>query len=280
MSLSLGLIGNPIGHSLSPWIHTNFLEKANINGNYRLYEGDINKLPDILKKLRQNNIAGFNVTVPYKQTILPYIDDIDKDARVLGAVNTVLNDNGRWVGYNTDGQGYVRSVITANPSILNKDTKILMLGAGGAARGIYRALVNQDVNRIDIANRSEEKAIDLLHLNNREVKSDFIDFGTAEENLGDYDFIVQTTSVGMKPKQDNQIIKLDHLKKNALVSDIVYQPITTQLLKDAKFRGANIHHGHAMLLYQAQLAFEIWTGEKLNVENMLQPLEQKLRGEN
>ncbi|PWU68419.1 shikimate dehydrogenase [Gracilibacillus dipsosauri] len=279
MTLKLGLIGHPISHSLSPWIHAKFIDLAGLNGEYKLYEGNPNQLPDVLTQLKQNKIDGFNVTIPYKQVVLDYLDELDSDAEILGAVNTVVNQHGKWKGYSTDGEGYVRSIIESFPSLLNKDTSVLILGAGGAARGIYRALVQKRLKRVDIANRTLDKAKELLPLGKDFTPSEVLTFHTAEKNLSQYDLIVQTTSVGMKPKVQEQIIQLDNIRKDTVVSDIVYQPIMTKILQDAKVHGARIHHGHAMLLYQGQLAFEKWTGKKLDVSHLVDELEDKLRGE-
>ncbi|ENH97592.1 shikimate dehydrogenase [Gracilibacillus halophilus YIM-C55.5] len=279
MAYKLGLIGHPIEHSLSPWIHQQFMDVANIDGEYKLYEGDHAKLPEVIQQLRDHRIDGFNVTVPYKQVIIDYIDELDPAAKALGAVNTVVNQNGTWKGYSTDGEGYVRSMKEQFPSLLNEASSVLILGAGGAARGIYRAFIQQNVKRIDIANRSEQRANGLLELRQDPTVSTVLTLQQAESQLNEYDLIIQTTSVGMKPNTDEQIIRLDHLHPDTIVSDIVYQPITTALLKDAKQRGAKIHHGHAMLLYQAQLAFEKWTGTNLDVGHLVDELERKLRGE-
>ncbi|WP_058307315.1 shikimate dehydrogenase [Gracilibacillus massiliensis] len=279
MAYKLGLIGHPIGHSLSPWIHDQFLDLAGLEGEYKLYEGDHQALPNVLKQLKEKAVDGFNVTVPYKQVIVDYLDDIDEDAKILGAVNTVVNVDGRWKGYSTDGEGYVRSIVEPFPNLLNNNTSVLLLGAGGAARGIYRALVQQQVKTVDIANRSKDKAEAFLALRTGDVKTSVLSYHEAEAQLAEYDLIVQTTSVGMKPHVEDQIIQLDNLSKDTVVSDIVYQPITTSLLKDAKQRGAKIHHGHAMLLYQGQLAFEKWTNKNLDVAHLVDRLENKLRGE-
>ncbi|WP_208590100.1 shikimate dehydrogenase [Gracilibacillus suaedae] len=279
MLYKLGLIGHPISHSLSPWIHQQFLDLAELDGEYKLYEGEHEALPGVLKHLKEIGIDGFNVTVPYKQIIVDYLDEIDKDAEILRAVNTVVNIDGKWKGYSTDGEGYVRSLKEPYPNLLNHETTVLLLGAGGATRGIYRALMGQGVATIDIANRSQDKAKDLLSLRLGDVNSNVLSYQEAEQQLAKYDLIVQTTSVGMKPNVEDQVIQLDHINKDAVVSDIVYQPITTQLLHDASERGANIHHGHAMLLYQGQLAFEKWTGKNLDVAHLVDKLENKLRGE-
>ena len=278
MVLQLGLIGHPISHSLSPWIHTELLKLARIEGEYKLYPGKEEELPSVLRRLRESSINGFNITVPYKERILDYLDEIDPEAERLGAVNTVVQRNGKWKGYNTDGEGYVRSIQRSFPPLLQKQASILLLGAGGAARGIYNALMKLPLERVDIANRSLSKAEQFLTMQMGRSDSSILSYEEAEQQLNHYDLIIQTTSVGMKPAINHQIIPLYNIKKNAVVSDIVYQPIMTAFLKDAKNHGAKIHHGHAMLLYQAQLAFEKWTGIDVEAEHLVDQLEQQLRG--
>lgn len=275
MTYSLGLIGYPIKHSLSPWIHEQFLSQLNLDGSYELFEIDPSQdFKAALSKLKELNLTGFNVTVPYKETIIDYLDEIDEQALKIGAVNTVLNNNGRWIGYNTDGLGYVDALEDKYPSIIQqKASKILILGSGGASRGIYNGLKSSGYHRIDIANRTAKKA-DEISKTNLVGQTKIISLTKASEELAKYDIIIQTTSVGMKPNEHEKIIDLKQLSKDSIVSDIVYQPIMTKFLYESKEIGANIHHGHTMLLYQAKLAFEIWTGKQVELNNM----EQKLQG--
>ncbi|MDC3415591.1 shikimate dehydrogenase [Aquibacillus salsiterrae] len=278
MTLALGLIGYPIGHSLSPWIHGQFMDKLGIDGEYRLYETTKANLGETVKLLKSKQVDGFNVTVPYKQDIMEYLDELDPDAEKIGAVNTVVSKNGTWKGYNTDGQGYVRSVKSDFPDVFRPENKVLLLGAGGAARGIYRALVQENFASIDIANRTIDRAKSFLELKENHIETTILSFEEAESMLEHYDFLVQTTSVGMKPNIDSKIIALNKLKHDAVVSDIVYQPLVTSLLQEAKVRGGRIHQGYAMLLYQAELAFEIWTNETVGLDGLLNKLELRLRG--
>ena len=276
--MKLGLIGQPIKHSLSPLIHQQFLLQVNMVGSYQLYEINKEELPSIFEVLKKNQVNGFNVTVPYKQEIVHYLDALDPYAEQIGAVNTVVNQNGKWIGYNTDGIGFVTAIKAQFPQLFTGDKRVLVLGAGGATRGIYYALCQEQFQRVDIANRTLEKAQGLLALNHQHiVKSSAISFKEAEEQLGYYDLIVQTTSVGMKPKTKEQIISLQHLKPNAVVSDIVYQPLYTQFLTEAKQKGAYLHQGHTMLLYQAKLAFQLWTGQDVSAEKVLPKLEEILK---
>lgn len=277
MSFKLALIGYPIQHSLSPWIHEQFLARTNQIGTYEIIEIAPDKsFSDAMDKLKNSQIDGFNVTVPYKEKIIPYLDHIDEQAKKIGAVNTVKCENGVWTGYNTDGAGYVRSLLNKYPQLVDrKHANILLLGAGGAAKGIYHALLAADYKNIVLANRTVEKAEDIVGEDeaNRVATLDEV-----EKDLLPFDVIIQTTSVGMKPNIDQAIIHLSKLKETTIVSDIVYQPLETKILKDAKNIGAQIHFGHTMLLYQAQYAFEIWTGKSPDMDRLDEELQNILEG--
>lgn len=278
--LKLGLIGYPIQHSLSPWIHEQFLNKSNLTGSYSIYEISIDKnFKEEINKLKEERLKGFNITVPYKEKIIPYLDELDESVKKIGAVNTVLYENGNWIGYNTDGLGYLKALTSKFPEIAKDKTKrVLILGAGGAARGIYYAFLKEQYEKVDIANRTVEKAKDIIAMNNNETSSETVTLEEAESNLHMYDIIVQTTSVGMSPNSEESIISLNNIKKTSIVSDIVYQPIKTKLLKEAEEKECFIHFGHTMLLYQAQLAFNIWTNEDVSVGMMDDELQKILEG--
>lgn len=275
----LGLIGYPVKHSLSPWIHGQFLKKANVKGNYSLIEINPEEFENDIAKLKTSELNGFNITVPFKEKIIPYLDEVDQEAKQIGAVNTVLNKDGKWIGFNTDGKGYVRSLNNFYPTLFkNKDKSILLLGAGGAARGIYYALLQEGFYHIDIANRTQESAMEIKQLNNTETKTKVISLHHAEESIRMYDVIIQTTSVGMSPNINQSIVTLNDIKRETIVSDIVYQPIMTNILKQAQNKGAQIHFGHTMLLYQAQYAFEIWTNQRVPIGDMDTELKLILEG--
>lgn len=234
---------------------------------------------DEIRAIMDSGIIGFNVTVPYKQTIIPFLDELDPNAKTIGAVNTVVNREGKWVGYNTDGIGYVRSLKNKYPKLfLDKDKQILIIGAGGAARGIYNALANSGFKTIDIANRTIESAKDIAKLQLDRTQTKILSLIEAEKQLQHYDVIIQTTSVGMKPAENKSILTLENLKQFTIVSDIVYQPIKTKFLTEAKDQGAQVHFGHTMLLYQAQYAFEIWTDKQPSLNKMDEQLRQILEG--
>lgn len=278
--MKLGLIGNPIKHSLSPWIHQQFFKQIDdVDGTYLLFETKKEQLSETLEKLKRNKIDGFNITVPYKQSIIRYLDELDTYAAKIGAVNTVVSKNGKWIGYNTDGIGYVTALRSQFPALFTGDKRVLILGAGGAARGIFYALCKSSFDTVDIANRTVVKATDLLSLNITDtVESHALTFQEAENHIQHYDCIIQTTSVGMKPEVEEQIISLVNLQKDTVVSDIVYQPLMTRFLLEAKEKGASVHQGHTMLLNQAKLAFELWSGCKVTVDPLLSGLEDILKG--
>ncbi|MEC5422186.1 shikimate dehydrogenase [Virgibacillus sp. C22-A2] len=280
MGYKFVLIGYPIDHSLSPWIHKQFLEKSKIQGSYSIYEIEPDdSFQDKIAALKDNEINGFNVTAPYKQRIIPFLDEIDRSAEVIGAVNTVVNQDGKWIGYNTDGMGYLRSLKSKYPSFYtDKSSRILIIGAGGAARGVYYGLVSEGFKYIDITNRTVENATEIAKLKAEDTNTSILPFHEVAKYLDNYDLIVQTTSVGMKPSSDRSVFSMDTIKAGCIVSDIIYQPIETKFLKEAQRTGALVHFGHTMLLYQAQYAFEIWTGKKVPLESMDHQLKLILEG--
>ncbi|GAB3050626.1 shikimate dehydrogenase [Virgibacillus ainsalahensis] len=280
MDYRFALIGYPIQHSLSPWIHEKFIKQANLSGEYKLNEiKPEDSFTEKVEQLKREGVDGFNVTVPYKEKIIPLLDEIDEGASKIGAVNTVVNNHGKWVGYNTDGIGYLRSLDSKFPDFFTDKTKhILLIGSGGATRGIYYALSEAGFLNIDISNRTPEKAEGLVNLKKENTKTTVYSLEEVQKQIINYDVIIQTTSVGMKPAYEKIIFPISELKTSSIVSDIIYQPIDTTFLKQAKAAGAQVHFGHTMLLYQAQYAFEIWTGKRVPIGNMDEQLQLILEG--
>src|SRR5699024_6408139 len=262
--MEVGLIGYPLGHSKSPWIHQHFFDQIGIKGNYHLIEIEPSEFDQAINNLKQSQLVGFNVTIPYKEKIIPYLDEISPDAKRIGAVNTVVCHDKKWYGYNTDGIGLITALKNNYPNLLTENTSALILGAGGASRGIYFSLANEHLSEIAIANRTISRAENLAALNPSQAKVFPLSFKEAEAKLSQFDLIIQTTSVGMEPNDNQQVIDMSQIKKGAVVSDIVYQPFWTRLLKDAKSHGALVHHGHEMLIYQAKHAFELWTDKEVD----------------
>ncbi|AKG04258.1 MULTISPECIES: shikimate dehydrogenase [Salimicrobium] len=275
--LQLGLIGSPLGHSLSPWLHSNFLEQTELKGEYQLMEIKPENFPEEISTLKDREMNGFNVTVPFKREIIPFLDSIDDRASRLGAVNTVVVQNGKWRGYNTDGDGYLESVRAVYPDIISSAERVLIIGSGGAARGIAFSLSGLSL-KIDVTNRTPSRAEELLSDLPEAVRGRFLTLNEAALALDEYDWVIQTTSVGMAPKAEEIPIDVKKVKENALFSDIVYRPLETRFLLEAKRKGARVHYGHLMLLYQAAYSFALWTNEEVLPASLITEMESKLEG--
>ena len=263
------LIGNPIDKSLSPLIHNEIFKILYKNSIYLAFNIEDNKLKDTIDWFKAINIQGFNVTIPYKKTIIEYLDDLSPEAKMLEAVNTVKNQDVKLIGYNTDGQGFLQTLIDNGIDI--KDKNVLLLGAGGAAYAIGITLSLNGVNSIYIANRSREKAISL----ERQIKKNssiFIqvtDLSLENVDKKDIDIIINATSIGMYPLENMSPIELNGFKENPIVYDIVYKPMETKLIQDAKSRGFKTFNGISMLLDQAILSQKIWLNlEKKHLEKL------------
>ncbi|WP_338470322.1 shikimate dehydrogenase [Niallia sp. XMNu-256] len=253
-----GVIGDPVAHSMSPIMHNDLFQLYSVDATYVAFHVKPENLQDAVKGFRAINLAGLSVTVPHKQMIMPLLDEIDPLAEAIGAVNTVVNDHGRLIGYNTDGSGYLEGLKKEVPSFMDKN--MLLIGAGGAARAIYYTLAQAGVKKVDIANRTVEKAEYLVNNCPFPKNSEVLSFKEAEEQLAKYDVIVQTTSIGMHPDIEASPLSVEKLKSTSLVSDIIYSPLETKILREAKQKGARIQNGIPMFTYQGALQFEKWTG--------------------
>jgi len=260
------VLGDPIGHSMSPMMHNDLFSYYDIDAHYLPFRIKAENLEDAVKGLKAIGVAGFNVTVPHKSKIIPLLDEIDELALQIGAVNTVVNEDGRLKGYNTDGQGFLTGLQFYVPSITGQ--KVLIIGAGGAAKAIYFTIAKNNPAKVDIANRTVDKAIKLVEECPFSASSKAISLPDANRDLGLYDLIIQTTMIGMAPKISESPITLINLKKQAMVCDIIYNPLETQLLLEAKQMGARVQNGLDMFVYQGALAFERWTGIFPDVERM------------
>lgn len=272
-----GVMGDPIAHSMSPDIHNDAFEKENIEAVYHHFHVTKEGLNDAVKGMKALGIEGFNITIPHKTSIIPFLDEVDELALAIGAVNTVVNKNGRFIGYNTDGKGFFKSLCDEISGDI-KAKKTLVIGAGGAARAIYFTLVKEGVKQVDIANRTKERAAQLVSDCPYDKVSKALSIIEAEESLSQYDLIIQTTSSGMSPELDHSPLKVDQLKTGAIVSDIIYNPLQTKLLREAGGKGAETQNGLGMFINQAALAFEIWTGIMPDTARMTDIVLNKLGG--
>jgi shikimate dehydrogenase len=274
--LLLGVIGDPIEHSLSPLMHQRWYEELGLSHHYHAFHITKGNLADGIKGFKTFDIKGFNVTIPHKVPILSLLDEIDEEASALGAVNTVVNLNGKLKGFNTDGRGLVSAVNEQWPTILN-GAKILMLGAGGASFGVALTLAKEQVAQVDIANRTLKTAEGLSEKCRSFTSSKALTMEEAEAHLKDYTMVINTTPIGMAPTWENQLpIKLDHLLKSTYCIDLIYNPLKTLWLGEAEKKGALTMNGLPMLVHQGALAFEHWFNTKPETRNMITYLNQIL----
>lgn len=254
------LIGDPVEHSMSPAMHNIAFQKLGLDYRYIAFHVKPEQLASAVEGLKALNVVGFNVTMPLKVAIIPLLDSLDPLAKKIGAVNTVVNDNGKLKGYNTDAGGFLRA-LTEN-GFEPKNKKVVILGAGGASRAISYILA-QEGSLLSILNRQQELnwAEDIARLIRQDLGREVtvLELGHLAEALPGADLLVNATSVGMSPKADASPVSAELLPEVPLVFDIVYNPITTRLLKEAGNSGARIISGLDMLVWQAALAFEMWT---------------------
>jgi len=260
------VLGDPIGHSMSPVMLNDLFSFYQIDAHYLPFHVKAEDLEAAVKGLKAIGAGGFNVTIPHKSHIIPFLDGVDELAASIGAVNTVVNEGGRLIGYNTDGPGFLKGLHAYIPSVAGQ--RILIIGAGGAARAIYFTLANAKPLVIDIANRTIETAAKLIEDCPYNSSSRALSLNEAGKNIGEYDLIIQTTMIGMSPKMTEQPLNLDNLRKQSLVCDIIYNPLKTQFLYAASAKGARIQNGIDMFVYQGALAFEKWTGIFPDVQRM------------
>jgi shikimate dehydrogenase len=266
MKKLFGVIGDPIAHSMSPAMHNDLFELYGIDAVYLPFHVNKGNLEAAVKGMKALGVSGFNVTIPHKTDIIPFLDKVDPLARAIGAVNTVKNENGLLVGYNTDGPGFVKGLEYMAADLGSRSA--LIIGAGGASRAIYFAMAQAGIERIDLYNRTAEKAEELVASCPYRVESNVIGREAAEKSLADYQLVIQTTSIGMVPDTENLPLLPENLTQNTIVSDIIYNPLQTKFLKEAAKRGAAVQNGVGMFVFQGALAFEIWTGIFPDIERM------------
>ncbi|BBU40286.1 shikimate dehydrogenase (NADP(+)) [Aeribacillus pallidus] len=274
-----GVIGDPIGHSLSPLIHNDAFDSLNMNARYHAFQVKGEELEQAVKGMKALGIKGFNVTVPHKVSIIPFLDELDESAQLLHAVNTVKNEDGRLIGFNTDGYGFYLSLKEHIDNTNPRDLKVLLIGAGGAARAIYTTLAKEGFAFIDIVNRTAERAHLLKENCSYETKGNVYSFQQLDQTSNEYDVIIQTTSIGMKPNIEEKPIELTgRVHGRTVVADIIYNPLKTMLLKEAEKLGLKTVDGVGMFVYQGACAFQIWTNAEPDVSRMKKLVYEKLGG--
>jgi len=242
------VIGNPIEHSLSPKLHNYWIKRNNIDAIYDKKRIDQSELENIIFEVREGKISGINVTVPFKKTVIPFLDELSTEANKTQSVNTIYLNNGKIIGHNTDVAGFELAIKYLKYNINNK--RIFILGAGGVVPSIIFSLNKMQPSKIILSNRTRDKAENLKELfKNVEI----INWG----EMPDFDMIINATSLGLKEEDE---IKLDisNVGNNKIFYDVIYNPIETNFLKKAKNLGHRVENGKMMFVYQAHQAFTLW----------------------
>jgi len=264
--ISLGILGGKLPSSLSPLMFDHYFGRLKLDISYKLYPVASDMLSFFLSKIRTSDITGLNVTIPFKEKIIPLLDYLDPEARIIGAVNVIHNSKGRLKGYNTDYTGFLKTL--AKYDFL-KTGNAVVLGAGGAARGIIYGLSRMKFKNITFFSRNDEKKNEILGnfhfisgLNGEQWKIEKI-----KEKMKNADIVVNATPVGMFPLENKSPVEVDFaLKKKGIAYDLIYNPKVTKFLKLAKNKGAVVENGLWMLIYQALESLKLWIGKDLNEE--------------
>ncbi len=243
------VIGNPIEHSLSPKLHNYWLKENNIDAIYDKKKIGDNELKNIISEVKEEKINGINVTVPFKNKVIPFLDELSPEAKDTQSVNTIYFQNGSTVGHNTDIAGFELAIKYAKYDVSNKE--IFILGAGGVAPSIIYSLKKMKASKITLTNRTKKKAEDLKNLFN---DIEIVDWG---ERI-DFDMIVNATSIGLKKNEDGLNFDYSANGPNKFFYDVIYNPRETLFLKRAKLFGNRVENGKMMFIYQAHQAFTIW----------------------
>ena len=271
------VVANPIKHSISPFIHNAAFEATNTNGVYLAWEVEGTDLAETVANIRRFQMFGINLSMPYKEQVIPYLDQLSEEARLIGAVNTVVNREGILIGYNTDGKGFFKSL----PSFKISRKRLVLLGAGGAAKAILAQAILDGVSQISVFVRSSsmEKTRPYLEKiqNATGFRVDLLaleDIQELQDSITQADLLVNATSVGMDGSSQpipTSII----LPEKLLVADVIYQPFETPFLKWARSQGNHAVNGLGMLLYQAAEAFQLWTDKEMPTDQIWELLKQK-----
>ncbi len=270
---TVGLIGYPLGHSISPVFQQVAFDSSGIDARYELWETPPEKLEETVKSIRSADKLGSNVTVPYKEDVIPFLDELNEVASDIGAVNTIVKKDNKLIGYNTDAEGFLRA-IEVEGKFDPEGKKVTMIGAGGVARALGFILVKAGIKSLSMFDidqpRAEKLASELGFSGITILKSNE---GSEYENaVSGADLLINCTPIGMKhsSSEDQSPVNRELIAAQSLVYDVVYNPLQTQLLKIAEEAGVRALGGLTMLVYQGVAAFELWTGEKAPVETMME----------
>ena len=278
----IGLIGHPIKHSYSPFIQNYALELMNLDYVYLPFDVPAENLKNAVKAVLSLGLKGVNVTLPHKEKIIKFLDELSEEASIIGAVNTIVNDHGKLIGYNTDAYGILETLLPYKDKI--SGTKVTVIGAGGSARAVvYTLLRHFKPEEINIINRTHQRADTLV--NDLSLKMRYDTFHTFElfppdnvETLSNSRLIINATTMGMYPDIEDTITDIeDSFNEEQIVFDLIYNPTKSKFLKMAEMQGAKVVGGLKMLISQAAKSFELWTGVEMPVEKISESLQNYLK---
>ncbi len=269
--LIFGIIGNPVSHSLSPILHNYWFKKYNISAEYKLYEVQENEIKNIIKDLKERKINGINVTLPYKNIIIPHLSRTINDAKDTHSVNTIFMDSeGSLIGENTDVYGFQAGYLQTLSGV-SSNKKALIIGAGGVAPSIILALKKSNINEISLINRTYEKS---LFLKKKFPSIHIARWENFEKEIRKFDIIINATSLGLKKGMDFDV-KFENFKDNLIYIDTIYNPKQTKMIKFFRSKNIQTSNGLDMLIYQGQKSFYIWNKINPEVDNELINLLEK-----
>ncbi len=279
LSRFCGLFGYPIKHTLSPLMHNLSFDYHSIDWAYLPFEVKPEYFEKAVAGLKSIGVVGFNVTMPFKEEIIKLIDEVDEEVEKMGVVNTVKNDNGKLIGYNTDHRGFFRTFEKYKDDIKGKS--VIMFGAGGAAKAVLYSLLYkfemESILILDVAEDKLEKMNSIINSWDIDIKVSFdilSKISNLDKKIKDAKLIINASPVGMTPDVKESIIEDENqLHENHIVYDLVYNPVKTALLKKAENRGATAVEGLDMLIYQGAEAFKIWTGKEMPVDKVREKLQ-------
>ena len=275
-----GIIGDPIEHSMSPVMHNTAFQTLGLDYAYVPFKVKSLELRKAIEGIRGLNIRGVNVTIPHKVAVLQLLDRIDPLAEKIGAINTIVNDNGILTGYNTDATGFLQAL--REKGIDAAEKRVLLLGAGGAGRSISNILAAERAKLVVLNRKQRQSSMDnltrrLADSYRADIKIGELNYENLKKAILDVDILVNATSLGMSPDSDQTPVPAELLHANMTVFDIIYNPLPTRLLREAKAAGAMTIDGLEMLVQQGALSFEKWTGTKAPVDVMRKSVESMLR---
>ena len=272
MKKKFGIIGNPINHSLSPFLHKYWFDKYGLDASYSILEANEKNLENIIKKIRDGELAGINVTLPFKQKIINLTDKIINDAALTGSVNTILLHEGNIIGENTDVFGLQAAYLKEIDNCVNKNT--LVIGAGGVSPSVILSLQKSGVKKISITNRTNEKCI---FLKKKFPQLNILEWENLKKEIEKFDIIINATSLGLK-NGDNFNFDFSNTKSDVIYIDTIYNPLETKTYKFLKDEGKKVFNGLDMFVYQGQKSFYLWNKINPEIDNeIIELLNSKLK---